>query len=366
MGSKFFLHFGRVEFVVQAAPGSGIVSSMILFSDSLDEVDWEFRGSYPTIVQTNWFGRGIYGDYRHATSPTVSNAFTSFHTYTLDWSPTELVWLIDGKVVRSLKAADCKGGAGTSEQYPTGPMKVSLGLWDPGDPDNYNSWGGGKTPIPPPAGGYTFFVKSVKIWNSNPAQLYHYKDRTGDAASIMGLNDTIYSKGAANTSPRLSSTLKSSTSATSAKSSPAPVSQSSKSSVSTTAIVSTSAKSSSVPVSQSSKLPASSTSMLAISAKSSSEPVSQGPKSSASAAPMLSTTAKSSSVPLEVVRFNLCNVLYDHQTFLYACKRKLEVVSINHCNGFHRRQIFLCAYEPYGHVVNAYHFYDFFIHERSR
>ncbi|KAL9103369.1 MAG: hypothetical protein Q9163_001581 [Psora crenata] len=191
MGSQFYFLFGRAEFVVQAAPGSGIVSSMILYSDDLDEIDWEFRGSYDTIVQTNWFGRGIYGDYSHWTAPTVSTAFTTFHTYTLDWSPTELVWSIDGVAVRTLKASDCRGGPGSAQQYPTAPMKVSLGLWDAGDPDHYNSWGGGKTPIPPPAGGYSMYVKSVKIWNTFPAQHYTYTDKTGNWGSIKATNDTL-------------------------------------------------------------------------------------------------------------------------------------------------------------------------------
>ncbi|KAL9125882.1 MAG: hypothetical protein Q9217_004981 [Psora testacea] len=229
MGTNFYFLFGRVEFVVQAAPGSGIVSSMILFSDDLDEIDWEFRGSYDTIVQTNWFGRGIYGDYSHWTAPTVSTAFSAFHTYALDWSPTELVWSIDGKPVRSLKASDCKGGAGTPQQYPTGPMKVSLGLWDPGDPDNYNSWGGGKTPIPPPAGGYSMYVKSVKIWNTFPAQQYTYTDKAGNWGSIKATNQTLPS----------SSPVPSSTSAASFK----PSSQSSKSSTASTAQISSSTKS---------------------------------------------------------------------------------------------------------------------------
>ena len=43
--SNFYFLFGRAEFVVQAAPGPGIISDMMLLSDDLDEVDWEFRGA---------------------------------------------------------------------------------------------------------------------------------------------------------------------------------------------------------------------------------------------------------------------------------------------------------------------------------
>jgi hypothetical protein len=37
--SGYFL-FGKVEVVMKAAPGTGIVSSIVLESDALDEIDW--------------------------------------------------------------------------------------------------------------------------------------------------------------------------------------------------------------------------------------------------------------------------------------------------------------------------------------
>jgi hypothetical protein len=40
MQSDFYIMFGYVEMKVQAAPGSGIVSSFVLESDDLDEIDW--------------------------------------------------------------------------------------------------------------------------------------------------------------------------------------------------------------------------------------------------------------------------------------------------------------------------------------
>ena len=40
--SKFYMLFGRLEIIMQAAPGQGIVSSAILQSETLDELDWEW------------------------------------------------------------------------------------------------------------------------------------------------------------------------------------------------------------------------------------------------------------------------------------------------------------------------------------
>jgi ribosomal protein S5 len=38
--SNFMMFFGSVEVVMKAAPGAGIVSSFVMESDDLDEIDW--------------------------------------------------------------------------------------------------------------------------------------------------------------------------------------------------------------------------------------------------------------------------------------------------------------------------------------
>lgn len=40
MQTNFYMFFGYVEVTMQAAPGAGIVSSFVMESDDLDEVDW--------------------------------------------------------------------------------------------------------------------------------------------------------------------------------------------------------------------------------------------------------------------------------------------------------------------------------------
>ena len=56
--STFYIFFGQVSVIMQAANGTGIVSSIVLESDDLDEVDWEFLGGNTTHVETNFFGKG--------------------------------------------------------------------------------------------------------------------------------------------------------------------------------------------------------------------------------------------------------------------------------------------------------------------
>ena len=61
--SLWYIMFGKVDIQVKAAPGAGIVSSFVLQSDTLDEIDWEWLGADPDEVQTNYFGKGRKCDF---------------------------------------------------------------------------------------------------------------------------------------------------------------------------------------------------------------------------------------------------------------------------------------------------------------
>lgn len=56
--SNFYIFFGKVETIMQAASGVGIVSSVVLQSDNLDEIDWEWVGGDTKRVQSNYYGKG--------------------------------------------------------------------------------------------------------------------------------------------------------------------------------------------------------------------------------------------------------------------------------------------------------------------
>lgn len=42
---------------MKSAAGQGIISSIVIQSDDLDEIDWEWIGSNNTIAQSNYFGK---------------------------------------------------------------------------------------------------------------------------------------------------------------------------------------------------------------------------------------------------------------------------------------------------------------------
>ncbi|MCJ1473414.1 hypothetical protein MMC13_002065 [Lambiella insularis] len=189
--SNWFMMFGHVEVVLKAAPGVGIVSSMVLQSDDLDEIDYEWLGADNTQVQSNYFGKGQTTTYnRGAFHPDPSNQ-DGFHTYTVDWTADQIVWQIDGNTVRALTQASAEAG-----QYPQTPMQLKLGVWSGGDSSNAPGtiqWAGGATTYT--GGPYTMQVKSVSATDYSTGTQYTYGDTSGSWQSIKSAGGTINSSG---------------------------------------------------------------------------------------------------------------------------------------------------------------------------
>ncbi|KAJ0160339.1 putative glycosidase crf1 [Colletotrichum tanaceti] len=179
--TSWFFFFGRVEVVMKAAPGTGIVSSVVIESDNLDEVDWEWLGGKDAEVQTNYFGKGNTTSYDRGAFHPVAATQTEFHNYTIDWTTEAITWYINGALVRTLHYADALGG----KNFPQTPARLRLGIWAGGDPDNTEgtiAWAGGETDYTKAP--FTMTVQKVAITNANPAESYTFGDRTGDWTSI--------------------------------------------------------------------------------------------------------------------------------------------------------------------------------------
>lgn len=180
-----YIFFGRVDVVARASVGTGIVTSFVLQSDDLDEIDWEWLGGDTTQVQTNYFSKGDTTTYDRGGFSGVGNPQAEFHTYTIDWTAEKLDWIIDGTVVRTLTYADAKGGA----SYPQTPMQIKLGTWVAGRkdaPEGTVQWAGGYTDFTQaPFNGY---YKSVTVQDymngAKSAGSYVYGDQTGTYESI--------------------------------------------------------------------------------------------------------------------------------------------------------------------------------------
>jgi len=176
-----YLHFGYIEVKAKAAPGQGVVSSIVLQSEDLDEVDWEFIGGVGDKVQMNYFGKGNTTTYDRMIQAPVGNTQGEFHTYALNWTAESLVWIIDEKPVRTLNFGDANGG----NNYPQTPSTVRIGIWAGGDPANNKGtieWAGGE--IDYNKAPYTMSVESVKIINYSPGLEYKWTDKSGKYQSI--------------------------------------------------------------------------------------------------------------------------------------------------------------------------------------
>ncbi|KAE9989780.1 hypothetical protein Vi05172_g4306 [Venturia inaequalis] len=182
--SNFYIQFGYVEVVMKAAPGAGIVSSFVMESDALDEIDWEWIGSDTARAQSNYFVKGNTTTYDRGQFHPVTGPETTFTKYAVNWTQETTTWLVNDAPVRTLNFADAMGGL----NYPQTPMNIRFGNWVAGSPGNSPGtiqWAGGLTDFS--KGPFNMVVQSVKIINYNPATSYAYKDMSGSFQSIEAL-----------------------------------------------------------------------------------------------------------------------------------------------------------------------------------
>ncbi|KAF2083911.1 glycoside hydrolase family 16 protein [Saccharata proteae CBS 121410] len=188
ISSNFYIFFGKVSVIMKSAAGQGIVSSIVLESDDLDEVDFEWIGGNNTHWETNYFGKGNTTSYDRAVWYPVDDPQGTFHNYTVDWTKEKIDWYADGNLVRTLMYADANGG----DNFPQTPMAVKIGIWAGGDPDANDywtvQWAGGETDYKDTP--YTMTVQSVYIEDYTTAKSYKYGDETGSWESIIVNNGT--------------------------------------------------------------------------------------------------------------------------------------------------------------------------------
>ncbi|KYK54818.1 cell wall glucanosyltransferase Mwg1 [Drechmeria coniospora] len=123
--SKKYLLFGRVSVTLKAAKGRGLVTTLVLKSDSGDEIDWELLGAFDNQAATNYYydGKARYNVY-NTTYALSSSSFDAFHTYSVEWTESILEFSIDGHVRQTWRFGDIAPGA-----WPQTPMRIKLGLW---------------------------------------------------------------------------------------------------------------------------------------------------------------------------------------------------------------------------------------------
>ncbi|KAK7430428.1 transglycosylase [Neonectria magnoliae] len=185
-----YIFFGRVDVEVQAAAGQGIVTSAVLQSDDLDEIDWEWIGGDNAQVQTNYFSKGDTTTYDRGAFHPVENPTGSSHVYSIEWTSKAVNWIIDGAVVRTLTYDEAKGGT----SFPQTPMQIKLGTWIAGRPDAAEGtiiWAGGLADFSQAP--FVAYYKSISIVDyagtdyptTKSVTQYIYGDQSGSHQSIQ-------------------------------------------------------------------------------------------------------------------------------------------------------------------------------------
>ena len=183
--------FGHVDFVIKAAPGTGIVSSAVLQSDDLDEIDWEWLGGDNGQVRSNYFGQGKTLNYNRGAFHSAQGNHDSFKTYSIDWTADQIVWSIDGSPVRSLSSSTA-----SQYPYPQTPMMVKIGAWCGGCSSNAPGtvqWAGGAASFA--NGGSSMQVKSIKVSDYSTGSQYKYSGSDGTWQSIQAVGGSVNPKG---------------------------------------------------------------------------------------------------------------------------------------------------------------------------
>ncbi|PGH13018.1 hypothetical protein AJ80_06502 [Polytolypa hystricis UAMH7299] len=198
--SRFYIMFGHVEWVIKAAPGTGIVSSAVLQSDALDEIDWEWLGGNNEQVQSNYFAKGDTSSYDRGAFHANPGNHDGFHTYSIDWTSSQIEWKIDGQSVRTLTPET------SNNQYPQTPMMIKVGSWaggDPGNPEGTIQWAGGLTDYS--AGPFTMLLKSIAVTDYSTGQEYRYTDQSGTWQSIEAVGGKVNGNGSPGKGPQVAS-----------------------------------------------------------------------------------------------------------------------------------------------------------------
>jgi len=116
--------YGRFEARLRAAAGSGLNTAFFTYIGppmgvaEHDEIDFEFLGKDPTVVELNYWVNGKQQpSYKHNLG---FDATRDFHIYAFEWRPTSIKWFVDGILVHETPP---------NAPIPKQPGKLFFSLW---------------------------------------------------------------------------------------------------------------------------------------------------------------------------------------------------------------------------------------------
>ncbi|KAJ2490311.1 putative glycosidase CRH2 [Coemansia sp. RSA 2050] len=208
--------YGRVTARIKtAAIAKGTVSAFIIRNDQVgDEIDFEWVGKSPNQVQTNFFYHDIL-DYSNSEYFDVgSNTATTYHDYTIDWTPEAITWIVDGKTLRKLNRKDTYDSKTKVYKFPSAEGRIGFSIWDGGNSgsDGTEKWAGTPTPWTPSTV-YKMFVDSVKITCAKENPKPPVSSTTSTTSTTAATTTTVASSTSTTTTAEVESTTAATTTA---------------------------------------------------------------------------------------------------------------------------------------------------------
>jgi hypothetical protein len=123
--------YGKFEANIQASNVPGVVTGFFLHRNSpRQEIDIEITGNRPDRLIVNVFfnpgGEGANFDYGYRGAPTYIDlgfdASKKIHRFTIEWSPNEIIWKVDGSIVHRRLTWD-------PTPIPHLPMSLHVNCW---------------------------------------------------------------------------------------------------------------------------------------------------------------------------------------------------------------------------------------------
>ncbi|KAJ1927546.1 transglycosylase [Tieghemiomyces parasiticus] len=120
--------YGRASITMKVGANSGAVTAFIRGVPEHDEIDFEWVGKNTKDTLTMYFvdGKRVNGDdLGEHTQLSKTDFATTFVEYAIDFTATQVQWLMNGKVIRTLKNDPKK-------KYPTNARAWIMNIWNGG------------------------------------------------------------------------------------------------------------------------------------------------------------------------------------------------------------------------------------------
>lgn len=104
---KFEFRYGRIEIRAKLPVGKGVWPAFWLLGANIDEVGWpmggeidimEYVGKMPGVILNAIHTQDSHGNTVNSKRTTIGDIEQGFHTYSANWTPDKIAFLVDGKV----------------------------------------------------------------------------------------------------------------------------------------------------------------------------------------------------------------------------------------------------------------------------